>query len=313
MERIEYFDNIKGFAILLVIIGHLYLRNNPDSTVFSFLQCFHMPLFIFISGFFSYKNKTENFSSYIKKRTKSVLLPYFSFSLVYIFINGIESTYSFFCGFSRGGLWFLPTIYILNILGNLIFSHYKQSVIKSLLLVLIVEIIFISFRYLLSMELINFFLIRHISTYWLIYALGYYFNKYQIQITDRANFIITLIFMVLWGMTELYIDTNEVYRMIIRCTSTISIIYFFSKFQNQKINSVLGIIGKESLSIYIIHYSILMLSGTYLKNIFENSDLMQLILFTFLAFIITYICIIIKKTLCKNIYFKKLLFGEFKK
>lgn len=57
--RNVYFDNLKGFLILLVIIGHtleplidkfLNLR-----ALYIFIYLFHIPMFVFISGFFSHK------------------------------------------------------------------------------------------------------------------------------------------------------------------------------------------------------------------------------------------------------------------
>jgi len=52
MKRINYIDRLKGFAILLVVIGHLALfsMKQDGSTVFRLIQSFHMPLFMFLSG-----------------------------------------------------------------------------------------------------------------------------------------------------------------------------------------------------------------------------------------------------------------------
>lgn len=52
MKRINYIDRLKGFAILLVVMGHVSLfsfRGN-DNAVFGVIQSFHMPLFMFLSG-----------------------------------------------------------------------------------------------------------------------------------------------------------------------------------------------------------------------------------------------------------------------
>lgn len=53
--RIAYIDNLKGFAILLVVIGHiiqfLYCPDKFDSNlIFRFIYSFHMPLFFMLSG-----------------------------------------------------------------------------------------------------------------------------------------------------------------------------------------------------------------------------------------------------------------------
>lgn len=63
-ERIQYIDAMRGFAILLVVIGHLIQYNFEDAfhnDIFNIIYSFHMPLFFFISGCVSttaYKGKT---------------------------------------------------------------------------------------------------------------------------------------------------------------------------------------------------------------------------------------------------------------
>lgn len=55
-ERIQYLDRIKGFAILLVVIGHVYIFSfgMTDTLVFKIIGSFHMHLFMFVSGYVAY-------------------------------------------------------------------------------------------------------------------------------------------------------------------------------------------------------------------------------------------------------------------
>ena len=46
-KRINYFDIAKGLGILLMIIGHMPIKNEYLK---NFIFCFHMPLFFAISG-----------------------------------------------------------------------------------------------------------------------------------------------------------------------------------------------------------------------------------------------------------------------
>lgn len=48
-KRINYFDIAKGLGILLMIIGHMPIKNEYLK---NFIFCFHMPLFFIISGYF---------------------------------------------------------------------------------------------------------------------------------------------------------------------------------------------------------------------------------------------------------------------
>lgn len=56
-KRIYFFDNLKFLLIILVVIGH-FLDNMFNYSynfkgIYTFIYTFHMPLFIFITGYFS--------------------------------------------------------------------------------------------------------------------------------------------------------------------------------------------------------------------------------------------------------------------
>ena len=53
-ERIEYVDQLKGLAILFVVIGHVYNFRTVDpqtNWVFKLIYSFHLPLFFILSGY----------------------------------------------------------------------------------------------------------------------------------------------------------------------------------------------------------------------------------------------------------------------
>lgn len=57
-QREYMFDNLKAFLIVMVVFGHLMERfagqqNFFWTTVYTFVYSFHMPLFVFVSGYFS--------------------------------------------------------------------------------------------------------------------------------------------------------------------------------------------------------------------------------------------------------------------
>lgn len=48
MKRIAYIDSIKGFAILLVVMGHTFHDFKGINMAFiDFIYAFHMPLFFY--------------------------------------------------------------------------------------------------------------------------------------------------------------------------------------------------------------------------------------------------------------------------
>ncbi len=56
MNRINYIDRMKGMAILVVVLAHVFQFSfdMSDGSVFRFCASFEMPLFMFVSGFVAY-------------------------------------------------------------------------------------------------------------------------------------------------------------------------------------------------------------------------------------------------------------------
>jgi len=81
-DRIHYWDNLKGFLILLVVLGHL-LEKLPDgrtSALYKMIYLFHMPLFVFCSGFLAKYDPG--------KILKKLLIPYAFLQVVSCIGNG---------------------------------------------------------------------------------------------------------------------------------------------------------------------------------------------------------------------------------
>ncbi len=80
-DRISWIDNLKALGILLVVLGHNSIDHLSNKIIFSF----HMPLFFFVSGLLFYQSvitKMDSFPDFIKKRARSILIPYFLFSFL---------------------------------------------------------------------------------------------------------------------------------------------------------------------------------------------------------------------------------------
>jgi len=136
MKRLNSVDIAKGIGILLVVLGHSTFIND---TVLRWIFSFHMPLFFIISGILiSFKNESlHNYKAIIKKRAKSILIPYAWFSLFYTIIDFISYNcglleltsvkINLICTFSFAGsgpLWFLPTLFLTDILFIILLNKF---------------------------------------------------------------------------------------------------------------------------------------------------------------------------------------------
>lgn len=169
-ERVTYIDIAKGLVLLLVILGHTFRDSMREAYywcdfLYLFLYKFHGSALFLLSGM-SYaitvqKNKSLSVSLYIKKKAKSILLPWVSYSvLVYIIFFAVSKMPGI--GVALGGksvvspmeylklmlynqnpysfhLWYLNTLFLLNIFTFLIdkFSgDNKARVLKIILLII---------------------------------------------------------------------------------------------------------------------------------------------------------------------------------
>lgn len=77
---------LQAIGIILVVVGH-----KGGITLFTDWfppYSFHMPMFIFISGYFYKKNSDENLIEYVMKKFKNLMIPYFIWNLIYgIIVN----------------------------------------------------------------------------------------------------------------------------------------------------------------------------------------------------------------------------------
>ncbi len=47
-KRLDYIDALRGFGIILVVLGHLHFGHNM---LHQYIYAFHMPLFFLVSGY----------------------------------------------------------------------------------------------------------------------------------------------------------------------------------------------------------------------------------------------------------------------
>ena len=156
-KRIIYFDIAKGIGIILVLIGHLQTETILSYTPYVLSLCswifsFHMALFFIISGMLiSCKREEEkDFKEAVKKKFRSIMIPYFWFSLIYIFIvlyslliSKVVPLKTLFIQlwyvigmYGMNVLWFLPALFAAEVLFLYIVKRFgrQRSVLVIILL-----------------------------------------------------------------------------------------------------------------------------------------------------------------------------------
>ena len=84
LQRSLYIDNLKSLLIFLVVYGHfisIMQENTCSGIIYNCIYSFHMPLFVFVSGYLSKNIDRQRF-----KDIDKVLFPYLAFQLIGYFI-----------------------------------------------------------------------------------------------------------------------------------------------------------------------------------------------------------------------------------
>lgn len=109
-------DNLKGLLIFLVVFGHsLELYKNEDilvNIIYTFIYLFHMPVFVFVSGYFS-----KNLDRCRSTAFKTFLIPFVIFNTLW---NGLAAIFMGPAAFSfvtpGWALWYLMSMFLWRIL-----------------------------------------------------------------------------------------------------------------------------------------------------------------------------------------------------
>lgn len=134
MKREKYLDIARGFATIMVVIGHCDYAYT-ESWLTTWIYSFHMPLFFIISGILFRPEKYDNFGHFLKKKFKGLVIPYLVFSVITFVVSlgmeyaktkglnsedALKSFAGIFVGW-RGtkwynGLWFISALFFSEVL-----------------------------------------------------------------------------------------------------------------------------------------------------------------------------------------------------
>lgn len=108
-QRLVYIDQLKGFAILMVVMGHVLqfcFKESEPSLTSQVIVSFHMPLFAFLSGLmFMSIYDLKAITTKFMKQSHKLLLPFLSFLIIYAYT--IRPEENMLAHPFKLGLWYL--------------------------------------------------------------------------------------------------------------------------------------------------------------------------------------------------------------
>ncbi len=276
-------DAVKGVAIVLVVIGHVFVHNHmEDPYVYDFIKAVQMPLFIMISGYLCGQGrKISNIKSYgqvIKKRAIAYMVPFFTW-LTVMHLGDLVNAYKTIFVQLDYGLWFFGVLFILTFIvytaqlaaGCLREKNYLLSevlfwaVYGAMCLILVAQIL-VGNR-ILSPNLT----IIYVPFYMLGYVAGNYGTKFfcwdckESEKIDCKHNRLIQVGAVISALTFLYLvvsrNLNSMetrFDVVVQMTASVlgcaAIIYGVFWMKDGEIKNIFAKIGNYTLEIYVVHY-----------------------------------------------------------
>jgi len=300
-KRVKWIDIAKGIGIILVVLGHsnwFFAQATTTMFIQKYIYSFHMPLFFFLSGYLFIKEKYPSFKAFFIKKVKTLLIPYFFFSILSVLfivilnLKNLDNLISFKTAIIQifylkstvvwnEPLWFLVCLFVVEII------YYFLSKIKSKKIIVFILLLCSITGYSLSF-IINYFILPWGVGIALIaiafYGIGNFVRGNEtlnkITLPNVPVFIICLIISVVIGgflnsiiVMYLYQFGNIFYLYIGAVAGIIACIQLSQFISKQNIIiKLFEYYGKNSIVILCTHYFIFKILKriNVLNIIFEN-------------------------------------------
>ena len=305
-------DYAKGFAIVLIVLGHLYFftDRHVGSWVHTFCDTIQIPVFMYISGLLAHRSIDRyGFRKLVANRAVRLLLPLLSFYIIKgiglhsKFVNIPLSEY-------KHGLWFLIVLFEFMVSLSFVKRLSQMTRVPAPVINAILFGVVTVYLYVLPRGNI-FNILFCINLYWHYYPffmMGYYSYKLYKVMTWYYVPIYLIVFLV-----SLYCIHVRDMKIFVPIGNLSSLLLLITLFKNgcRPFEAFLAKLGVFSLQIYLLHFSILFIVLPYLPVI-ENRWLEFLVYFV-VAFSFIMLSVGISKVLMRSRLLSLLLFGMKKK
>ena len=311
MKRDTTLDYLRGFAILSIVIGHLYFFSDraKGSVVWNICNSIQIPIFIYVSGLLASKSILKySFTEFLKNRVLRLIVPFVSIFIFWLLIHGItnENIITFVTDEFKQGFWFLFVLFELMLILAINQFFSQKFGIHRVIFDFSVFLVINAYHFLAKdFDCINRVLCLNLLWhYYPIFLIGIYSKKLNCLFTIKFSFLYFFIYTIAF-----YLMFIKNIHMIIAVCNLSSLLFFVTIFSNgYKIaEPAFTKTGQFSLEIYLLHILAFGIIGHYIPVI-ENRWV-EAIFFFLLACLICYIFIEVSSLLKKSKTINRLMFG----
>ena len=272
-ERIFYYDFLRAFAIIAVIICHLeiFYGSNPTAVQTVLKLTIHdigrmgVPIFLMISGALLLRKKYE-LADFLKRRFTRIIYPYiFWVALIAIGIFVIQHDYKLMFDVATGEFsvtwyfWTLIGIYLAIPVLKAFLDAYGETALKYFLAIWFFTIILKTFN---SYPLFTDFNLDFFAGYIGYPILGYYLDNKEFNLDDKKIFIVSFIIFAVSFVAIGYSEyanlglISPMYQNVLIVLVSASFYMLIKTIDNMTSFSAIkdNLIGKVILSISVCSY-----------------------------------------------------------
>lgn len=333
-NRLHWVDAMRGFSMILVVLGHVLLYmgiGGEKTTLSSVLMSFRMPLFFFVSGYFSYRVT----SWWSAPRIYNILGRKVSAQIVatVIFLSIFQIVFDGRLDFSQGfrGYWFTIVLFQMYVLYLGVSVIDKVLTVKISLIAMAVFSIIGALLPTSQNEVYVFLQWRNLLHFLQFFTLGLLCSKYKDRFFDLLNkdsvitmLIIGWLFLLLIGWGKWLYGDNLVVNYVVQYelakyfSLMVVIMMFYTSSDylsgNTVIPKFLKFIGQRTLDIYFIHFFFLPDLTEYSAYLTGgNMFVIQLMVSVIITLLVLVMSITISSILRKSSALECFLFGVKKK
>ena len=328
-ERVIYIDQLKGVAMLLVVMGHVLgfdffsWETLQGTFLNNLITSIQMPLFFFLSGLVVKKQEITpplwQIIGYQFRRAWSLLVPMVVVGIVYVTWRGFSVT-DFFFHPMKYGYWYLLTLFEFYVIYMLFFEivRFKKAYMDVGLFLLSFVLFKLLMHLPISNNVIDMLQLNQLVQYWPFFFLGFFLNQrnYMTYLFTK-NLIYTLsllVYISLFAWNYYYgIGNLVLYIYQLAGVLVLSFLFWKMKERKAKVLQHLAYIGRNTLDIYIFHY--FFIHAAYMKCIgiylvdYPNI-ILELMLTGGYALIITYASIGVGMIIRSSNFLSMVLFNK---
>lgn len=312
MKRDLTLDYARGFAMVLIVLGHSYFYSGRWNGSLFFLICntVQIPVFMYVSGLLAHRSVDRyGFRKLVANRAVRLLLPLLSFYILWSIYNP-ENFIVIPLKDYKKGLWFMIVLFEFMVSLSLTKRLSQVTRIPSYVINLFFYVL-VTFYLLLIPKGNLFNVLFCVNLFWHYYPffmLGYY--SYRIYPFLKMN--LTPIYLVVFVISIYYLQVYGT-KWVVPIGNLSSLLFLITVFRNgiRPMEPFFVKLGEYSLQIYMLHFTILFLVLPYLPII--NNLWIELALYLGVSIIIILITVGIAKLLMMSSVLSLLLFGIKKK